>query len=96
MKRQNDRSQEQRGANRGSGSARTPPPGTPGDDAAAQSEHRLDQEERSLVGDTARDHNLTGSTTWVTLPDQERDQPRDQSRGTRARGQPSRDRDTPR
>lgn len=49
-------------------------PGTSGRDAAAQSEQRLDQEERSLVGDTARDRNVTGSTTYVTLPEQQGDE----------------------
>ena len=95
MKQQNDRSPNQRSANRGSGSARTPPPGTPGDEAAAQSEQRLDEEERSLIGDTARDHNLTGSTTWLTLPEQERERG-ERAHNERARGHPARDRDTPR
>lgn len=39
--------------------------------AAWESEKKLDNEERSLIGDEAEDRNLTGSTTYVTLPDQE-------------------------
>ncbi len=39
--------------------------------AAWESEKKLDTEEKSLIGDEAEDRNLTGSTTYVTLPDQE-------------------------
>lgn len=38
--------------------------------AAWDSEKKLDTEEKSLIGDEAEDRNLTGSTTYVTLPDQ--------------------------
>lgn len=53
--------------------------GTPGNKQAARSEEQLDQEERSLIGNTAEDRNLTGSTTYVTLPDQKGDQAQNQS-----------------
>lgn len=55
--------------------------GTPGNEQAARSEEQLDTEERSLIGNTSEDRNLTGSTTYVTLPDQQGDQ---------AEGQPPR------
>ncbi|MGI8508305.1 MAG: hypothetical protein ACR2MQ_03175 [Gemmatimonadaceae bacterium] len=38
--------------------------------AAWDSEKKLDTEEKSLIGNEAEDRNLTGSTTYVTLPDQ--------------------------
>ena len=76
----NDRSQSQRGDQQENqqgnqrNDKRAASPGTSGRDAAAQSEQRLDQEERSLVGNTAEDRNLTGSTTYVTLPEQQGDE----------------------
>lgn len=42
--------------------------------AAWESEKKLDSEEKSLIGNEAEDRNLTGSTTYVTLPDQGDDQ----------------------
>ncbi len=42
--------------------------------AAWESEKKLDDEEKTLIGNEAEDHNLTGSTTYVTLPDQGDDQ----------------------
>jgi hypothetical protein len=44
--------------------------GTPGNEQAARSEEQLDREQKSLIGNTSEDRNLTGSTTYVTLPDQ--------------------------
>ncbi len=46
------------------------------DDQSAvwESEKKLDDEEKTLIGNEAEDHNLTGSTTYVTLPDQGDDQ----------------------
>lgn len=38
--------------------------------AAWDSEKKLDNEEKSLIGNEAEDRNLTGSTTYVTLPEQ--------------------------
>ncbi len=42
--------------------------------AAWDSEKKLNSEEKTLIGDEAEDRNLTGSTTYVTLPDQEENQ----------------------
>lgn len=53
--------------------------GTPGNEQAARSEEQLDREQKSLIGDTSEDRNLTGSTTYVTLPDQKGDQSDNQS-----------------
>lgn len=55
--------------------------GTPGNEQAARSEEQLDQEQKSLIGNTSEDRNLTGSTTYVTLPDQQGDQSDGQSSG---------------
>ena len=48
--------------------------GTPGNEQAARSEEQLDREQKSLIGDTSEDRNLTGSTTYETLPDQGSDE----------------------
>ena len=53
--------------------------GTPGNEQAARSEEQLDREQKSLIGNTSEDRNLTGSTTYVTLPDQKGDQSDNQS-----------------
>lgn len=53
--------------------------GTTGNEQVARSEEQLDREERSLIGNTSEDRNLTGSTTYVTLPDQQGDDSQDQS-----------------
>lgn len=51
-----------------------------GQSAAWESEQKLDREEKTLIGDEAQDRNLTGSTTYVTLPEQEGDTRSGQSR----------------
>jgi len=53
--------------------------GSAGDAQSARSEEELDRETRSLIGDTAEDRNLSGSTTYVTLPDQKGDESQNQS-----------------
>ncbi len=40
------------------------------DEAALQEELRRESEEHARLGDTERDRNLSGSSTWVTLPEQ--------------------------
>ena len=43
--------------------------GPTGDDTAVQNELRREESERAAIGDTASDRNLTGSSSWLTLPD---------------------------
>ena len=69
-----DQRKNQQGNQRDQREQRAAQPGISGRDAAARSEQRLDREERSLVGDTAEDRNVTGSTTYVTLPEQQGDE----------------------
>ncbi len=40
------------------------------DDAALQEELHRESEEHARLGDTENDRNLSGSSTWVTLPEQ--------------------------
>ncbi len=40
------------------------------DEAALQEELRRESEEHARLGDIERDRNLSGSSTWVTLPAQ--------------------------
>jgi hypothetical protein len=43
-----------------------------GADEREREEEALSRDEREgLVGDTAKNRNLSGSSTWETLPDQE-------------------------
>lgn len=51
-------------------------------DEREREEEALSRDEREgLVGDTATNRNLSGSTTWETLPDQDdaTDEPSDES-----------------
>lgn len=57
-----------------------------GQSAAWDSEKKLDTEEKSLIGDEAEDRNLTGSTTYVTLPEQKDDQKSQKSSGNNSSG----------
>jgi len=83
MASQNDSRNDQKARNNQSGSHSgsqgASSRGTPGNEQAARSEEQLDQEQKSLIGNTSEDRNLTGSTTYVTLPDQKGDQSDNQS-----------------
>ena len=79
MASQNDSGKDQKGRKDQSGSQSASSRGTPGNEQAARSEEQLDREQKSLIGNTSEDRNLTGSTTYVTLPDQKGDQSDDQS-----------------
>lgn len=72
----NDRNTQSSQGSRDSQSARND---RVGNDQSARSEEQLDREERSLIGNTPEDRNLTGSTTYVTLPEQKGDNADDQS-----------------
>jgi hypothetical protein len=61
-----------------------------GEAAASESEERLDREEETLIGDTAEDRNLTGSTTYVTLPDQSSQQSQKSQQSDKSRDNGSR------
>jgi hypothetical protein len=76
----NDRNTQNSNAQNAQGSAsQNARGGNVGDEQSARSEEQLDREERSLIGNTAEDRNLSGSTTYVTLPDQQGDESQDQS-----------------
>jgi hypothetical protein len=48
------------------------PGGAGDDDSAVQEELRREAKEgKGLIGDTASDRNVTGSSTWITLPENE-------------------------
>lgn len=79
MASQNDSRNDQKARNNQSGSQGASSRGTPGNEQAARSEEQLDREQKSLIGNTSEDRNLTGSTTYVTLPDQKGDQSDNQS-----------------
>jgi hypothetical protein len=61
-----------------------------GEAAASESEERLDREEETLIGDIAEDRNLTGSTSYVTLPDQSSQQPQKPQQSDKSRDNSSR------
>jgi hypothetical protein len=79
MASRNDSRNDQQARNDQSGSQGASSRGTPGNEQAARSEEQLDREQKSLIGNTSEDRNLTGSTTYVTLPDQKGDQSDNQS-----------------
>jgi hypothetical protein len=56
-------------------------PGAGGDDESALQEElrRESKEGEELVGDTAHDRNVSGSSTWITLPEDEQADGRDET-----------------
>lgn len=51
-------------------------------DAALQEELRREASEgKDLIGDTGRDRNVSGSSSWVTLPEEEKSSGSDGERG---------------